>query len=114
MRNRIHIETAEPGVAMVSLLGEHDAHSAPRLSRHLAVLLYEGYSIVIDLSETSFIDSTVVSALLQARREAEELGLRFGLVLDDTTGWSVRRLLELTRLDKVFSISGPPRRALAG
>ena len=114
MRNKISIETSEPGVAMVSLLGEHDAYSAQRLARQLAVLQYEGYAVVIDLSETSFIDSTVVSTLLRAQREAEELGLKFGLVLDDTTGWSVRRLLELTRLDKVFAISGPRRRALAG
>lgn len=113
MTNQIDIETTEPGVALVSLRGEHDAYSAQRLARQIAILQFEGYAVVIDLAETSFIDSTIVSTLLRARREAEQLGLKFSLVLDDTTGWSVRRLLELTRLDKVFSISRSPR-AVAG
>jgi anti-sigma B factor antagonist len=96
----------EQDAAVVTLRGEHEAYTADKLARHLTGLLAEGVSVVVDLREATFIDSTVVGVLLAARRRADAAGLRFALVLGSQTGWPVRRLLEVTGLDAHVDVVG--------
>jgi anti-sigma B factor antagonist len=96
----------EQDAAVVTLRGEHEAYTADKLARHLTGLLAEGVSVVVDLREATFIDSTVVGVLLAARRRADAEGLRFALVLGSQTGWPVRRLLEVTGLDAHVDVVG--------
>jgi anti-sigma B factor antagonist len=100
--------TVEQDAAVVTLRGEHEAFTADKLARHVAALLSEGVSVIVDLREASFIDSTVVGVLLAGRRRAEAAGLRFVLLLGADTGWPVRRLLEVTGLDAQFDVGGRP------
>jgi anti-anti-sigma factor len=92
--------------AVVRLRGEHESYSADRLARHLDSLLVEGLSIVVDLTETAFVDSTVIGALLAARRRAAARALGFVLVLGERTGWPVHRLLDVTGLRSHFDVVG--------
>ena len=108
----ISVERTEPGVAVVSLLGEHDAYSAPKLELELALLQFDRYSVVIDMSEASFIDSAVVSVLLRARENAKEAHRKFAVVLDDTTGSAVRTMFDVTGLRDVFATGTTPQAAL--
>lgn len=103
-----------PGVAIVALKGEHETYSAPDVEREVFAALAEDQAVIVDLSETEFLDSSVVSVLLRARDEAEQNSRRFGLVVDDTTGWAVRQLLEITGLTTVFPISRSRDDAIAG
>ena len=90
--------------AIVALRGEHEAYSADKLARQLDALQEEGVPITVDLRRTTFVDSTLVGVLLAAKRRADELELDFHLVLGETTGWPVRRLLEVTGLDSTFDV----------
>jgi anti-sigma B factor antagonist len=103
----------DPAAAVVALVGEHDAYSAERLRNELAVLLDEGRRIVIDLRDTTFIDSTTLSILLGARRQAEQLSLGFALVLPGREYTQVNQILELTGLGSAFAIFGKLDDALA-
>jgi anti-sigma B factor antagonist len=94
----------DPPAAVVALVGEHDAYSAERLEGEFGVLLEEGHRIVVDLRDTEFIDSTVLGALLAARREAAGAGLGFTLVLPQRSYTQVSQLLELTGLASMFAI----------
>ena len=94
--------TVDRDRALVALRGEHEAYSAHKLGRQFEALLEEGVPVAVDLRETAFIDSTVVGALLAGKRRADEMGLAFVLVMSDSTGWPVRRLLEITGLDSTF------------
>ncbi len=96
--------TVSNDAAVVTLRGEHEAYTADKLARSLRGLLDEGVPVCVDLRETEFVDSTVVGTLLGARREAEQRGLRFALLLGDRTGWPVRRLLQVTGLDAQFEL----------
>ena len=109
----IQIDNTISGAAVVTLRGEHEAYSAPKLDRALAALIFEGLSVVVDMSETEFVDSSVMSVLLRAREDAYARGLKFALVLDDTTGWAVKRLFEVTGLETVFCVGSTPQEALA-
>lgn len=100
-------------MAIVSVRGEHEAFSAPRLAGELESLLGEGLAVVVDLSEADFLDSTVVSVLLRGRWDARQRGSKLALVVDDSTGWPVQRLFEVTGLDDVFDIARDREAALA-
>ncbi len=109
----ITIDRSEPGVAILCLTGEHEVYSTPRVARELDAVVAEGLSLVVDLTHADFLDSTLVVALLRARKEAEKRGARFAVVLDDSTGWSVRRLFDLTGLERVFEVTQDRERAVA-
>jgi anti-sigma B factor antagonist len=102
-----------PPAAVVALVGEHDAYSAERLDNELTALLDEGRRIVVDLRETTFIDSTTLSVLLSARRRAEQSSLGFALVLPDQKYTQVNQILDLTGLGSAFAILGRLDEALA-
>jgi anti-anti-sigma factor len=94
----------DPPAAVVALVGEHDAYSAGRLEGELGVLLDEGRRVVVDLRDTEFIDSTMLAALLTARRDAEQAGLGFTIVLPRRNYTQVNQLLDLTGLGSTFAI----------
>ena len=54
--------------------------------------------IVVDLTQAQLLDSSVFAVILRTRREARERGLPFGIVVDDTTGAPVLRLVAATGL----------------
>jgi anti-anti-sigma factor len=90
--------------AVVALTGEHESFTADKLTRSLSSLIDESVPITVDLSHTSFIDSTVIGVLLATARRAREQHLAFRLQLGEQTGWPVRRLLEVTGLETQFEV----------
>ncbi len=58
--------------------------------------------LVIDLSATTFMDSSALGLLIGLHRRAAQVGTRFGLV--GVTNPTVLRLLDVTKLDEVFEI----------
>ena len=108
----VTIDRSEPGVAVVSLRGEHETYTAPKLERELDGLLDEGVALVVDLTEATFVDSSVVSVLLRIREAAAATDLAFFLVMDDRTGSSVRTLFEVTGLRAVFPVAASREEAV--
>ena len=100
----VHLDTSEPGVAIVALEGEHELYSALKLQRRLEALIGEGLALVVDLSRATFLDSSIVSVLLRARDRARRSGTRYAIVLDESSGWSVRRTFEITGLDRYLPV----------
>lgn len=85
------------GVTSIVLSGELDASTVSILRDHLALAEGDGgRSLVLDLRELTFVDSTGLHAFLTAREGARLNGHRFILI---GVGPPVRRLLELTRTE---------------
>jgi anti-anti-sigma factor len=99
----VTLQGHDPGVGVVTLIGEHDAFSSSRLENELAVLLDDGFRIVVDLRDATFIDSQTLSVLLGARHQAEQAALGFALVLSEDDYTQVHRLLDLTHLRAAFA-----------
>jgi len=110
----IVVERAEPGVEVVTVTGEHDLSTAPELQRRVDAALDSGAAVVIDLLQTTFIDSTVLRVLICAREQAGERGVGFSVALGDSTGHGVRRLLELTGLEGRLATAPTRAAAIAG
>jgi anti-sigma B factor antagonist len=111
-RRDMRVERAD-GAAVVALIGEHDAFTAERLRHTLDELLDEPAAIVIDFSEATFVDSTTVAALLNARRRALDAGVALALAVPPSAGEHLRRLFDMTQLDAIFSIHASREAALA-
>jgi anti-sigma B factor antagonist len=87
-----------PGeIAVISLLGEHDVTTAWEVRNAIAFALDQGTQLVVDLSETEFIDSSIVHALVDSVQLASAQGLRISLQLQ--THASVKRMLEISGLE---------------
>ncbi len=87
----------------MALGGEVDLHTAPRLDEELFRLIDLGATrVIVDLSDTSFIDSTVLGVLLRAHKRIAGNGGRFVLVTDDPR---TRRLFQVTGLDGRFKVA---------
>ena len=101
-----------PGnVPVVAVFGEVDVYAAPALREGLTELLQDGSSVVVDLSEVGFLDSTGLGALVAARTTASDQGAALPLVC---THQRILKLFTITGLDGVFKIYDTVDAALAG
>lgn len=88
--------------AVVRIAGEVDVHSAPQLQTGLIGVFDSGpRAVVLDLSQLMFIDSTGLGALVAALNVAAEREIDFLLA---EVSVRVTRLLEITGLDRVFTV----------
>jgi len=104
MTDRFSIsEHIENSVVRVTFVGELDLAAVPALEDHLAKWLEEPdvLWVVVDLAETTFIDSLGLGAIIRAQRQSIEVGKIFGV-----TGAKdeVARVFELAGLAKVLSL----------
>jgi anti-sigma B factor antagonist len=89
-------------IVVVAPQGELDAASAPQLRADLDRLLSDGVRcFVVDLAAVGFMDSSGLASLvgLFKRVRTSDGDVRLSGVAGD-----VRRVLELTRLDRVFDL----------
>jgi anti-sigma B factor antagonist len=105
--NRIELDRSDGGVVVVILSGEHDVYTAPTLREKIEAVIEERVPFVIDLTPTTFLDSSVLRVLLEARRHAEETGVGFAVALADSEAPGVRRILEVTGLIPVLPVLEP-------
>jgi anti-sigma B factor antagonist len=99
----VNRETLEGRISVIAIRGELDMNTAPELDRELEAALSEAdASIVLDLSECEFIDSTGIALIVRAWRRLNEEGDR-RLVLC-CINQQVQRLLTITGVDDSISM----------
>jgi anti-sigma B factor antagonist len=102
----------QSGLLTVSVIGELDQSTAPDLRQVLAPSLNEPTDpILVDLSDCDFIDSTGLSLLVETKRRLAEHQKRFGVCCPDA---DVRRLLELTGIDRALGLYKSRSEAVEG
>lgn len=89
------VETeAEGRYQVLTVLGEVDIATVPQLSERIAELSQSGY-LVLDLTETDFMDSSGLRLLLETRERFDDEGRAFRLAI---SGGPIARLLDVTGL----------------
>jgi anti-sigma B factor antagonist len=106
-----HEVTRKQGASIVVLKGDVDLESSPA-ARDILLRSVDGAGkVLVDLSSVTYIDSSGVASLVEALQAAKRNGGKFALVAaSDPT----RRVLELARLDKVFTMYATVDEALQG
>ncbi len=90
------------GFPVVAVSGEVDVYSAPALKDSLTELLQSGVvTVIVDLSDVAFLDSTGLGALVEARSATTEAGGSLPLVCSQER---ILKLFAITGLDGVFTI----------
>jgi len=80
-----------------------DAFNAPKLREALNNLLDNGVQhLILDLSETPFMDSAGMAALVNAYKRGREIGGSIKMVWPQKA--DVKRILKLTKFDRVFDM----------
>ena len=90
------------GLAVASVVGEADLYTAPELKGALSALVENGaHSVLVDLSRTSFLDSTTLGVLMGAVRKLRSRGGQIAIACSDP---NIRKIFEITLLDRIFAM----------
>ena len=95
---------ARPGFSVITLRGESDSFVAPRVRSDLATALGAEAPLVVDLTQATFIDSTIVGVLLEGLANCERRERPLVLLLPDETAPEVHRLFEITGLAALLPV----------
>ncbi len=111
----VESEELEDGIRALTVRGELDMNTAPELERKLNEALSDpDTSIMLDLSECEFIDSTGIALIVRAWQQLDGNGNegRGRLVLC-SQNHQVRRLLKITGVESSISMHEQRDAALA-
>jgi anti-sigma B factor antagonist len=108
---RIEEEHPDERVVVLALHGDADLHIAGELKDRLGEAIDDGASaVVLDLSGATFLDSMALGILLGAMKRLRARGGRFRVVAPRA---EIRRIFEMTLLDRVFELDVSRQDALS-
>ncbi len=93
----------DPQTAVVVLHDALDLHSAPLVRERLQEVLTQGWqSVIIDLHDVEFMDSTGLGVLIGARHRSQEAGIKLLLARPSR---ATHRLLVITGMRRHFTVT---------
>ncbi|MBL6931362.1 MAG: STAS domain-containing protein [Rhodospirillales bacterium] len=98
-----HEISERDGALIVGFSGDVDLQSSPEARKILLQCVARKMPVLVDLSAVNYIDSSGIASLVEALQTARKGGGSLMLV---SVSEAALRVLELARLDKVFTISG--------
>ena len=104
--------TEHDGIPVLATAGEIDVYTAPRLREQLLDLAHAGHhTVVVDLTEVSFVDSTGLGVLVSGLKRFREAGGDLRLVV---TRPQILKVLDITGLSSVFAVHATAAAAAGG
>ena len=98
----INTEQLSDDAYVISLAGEVDLYTAPEFKQQLLDVIGKGAkNVIVDFSDTTFIDSTTLGVLVGGVKRLRPNGGRLALVCSDR---NITKIFEITGLNKVFPI----------
>ena len=95
-------DAVDPATQVVAVRGEIDLFTAPELKQKLTDAIEGGKSrIVVDLTQTTFLDSTALGVLIGA---VKRLRTREGALVIVNVDQNIAKTFEITGLDQIFTI----------
>jgi anti-sigma B factor antagonist len=96
---------------VISLAGEVDLYTAPEFKQQLLDVIGKGgKEVVVDFSDTTFIDSTTLGVLVGGVKRLRTNDGQLSLVCSDR---NITKIFEITGLDRVFTIYTTREEAVA-
>ena len=87
---------------VIALAGEVDLYTAPEFKQQLLdVIAKGGKEVIVDFSDTTFIDSTTLGVLVGGVKRLRTNDGQLSLVCSDR---NITKIFEITGLDRVFTI----------
>jgi anti-anti-sigma factor len=108
----LEVDFSQPAIALVKLRDEHDVSGKRRLTEALATASAR-LNVVVDLSECTFMDSSVIVAFFLARHKLAQRGGRLELVIPREAS-AIQRVAKVTFLASILPIHETRSAAIAG
>ncbi|MGH3102895.1 MAG: STAS domain-containing protein [Gaiellaceae bacterium] len=87
---------------VISLAGEVDLYTAPEFKQQLLEVISQGGNkVIVDFTDTTFIDSTTLGVLVGGVKRLRSNDGQLALVCNDR---NITKIFEITGLDRVFTI----------
>lgn len=98
----IESERMPDGATVITVAGELDLYTAPRLKEELLAALEDNVlQLVVDMTGVHFIDSSALGVLIGGVKRLKPLGGKLVLVsVDENVNW----IFQITGLNSVFEI----------
>lgn len=97
----IRVVRETDGILAVCVEGDFDLANAPALGDQIDLALETGRNLILDLSEATFIDASIINVLVQASKVVG--GRRQTMVLQLGTAAIVERVFEITGIERVLT-----------
>ncbi|HWV27455.1 MAG TPA: STAS domain-containing protein [Aeromicrobium sp.] len=89
---------------LISVSGEIDVYTAPKLREAIAAAIDDGRTrLIVDVQQVAFLDSTGLGVLVGALKRVRGEGGSLDIVC---TQERITKIFEITGLDKVFGLHG--------
>ena len=107
----VQTEKVDEATYVIALAGEVDLYTAPEFKQQLLDVIAKGArDVVVDFTNTTFIDSTTLGVLVGGVKRLRAQDGRLSLVCSDR---NITKIFEITGLDRVFTIYPTRDEALA-
>ena len=107
----IKTEQLNDDAYVISLAGEVDLYTAPEFKQQLLEVIGQGgKQVIVDFSNTTFIDSTTLGVLVGGVKRLRTNEGQLTLVCSDR---NITKIFEITGLDRVFAIYATRDEAVA-
>src|SRR5919109_2293520 len=98
----IKTERLDGDAFVISLSGEVDLYTAPEFKQQLLDVIGQGgKEVIVDFTDTTFIDSTTLGVLVGGVKRLRPNGGRLSLVCSDR---NITKIFEITGLNKIFDM----------
>lgn len=102
MNLKINTRAFDDHTSVIELEGEVDVYTAPQLKQQIITLLDNNTTkVIVDLTSVDYLDSTALGVLIGGLKRLRERDGSLDLVCPNPR---IRRIFEITGLDKIFDI----------
>ena len=102
MNFEVKTDKVDDSTYVISLAGEVDLYTAPEFKQQLLQVISDGAkNVIVDFSDTTFIDSTTLGVLVGGVKRLRTNDGQLSLVSSDR---NITKIFEITGLDRVFAI----------
>lgn len=110
MNLKISTRPVDGKASMIELEGEVDVYTAPQLKQQIINMLDSGtYNVIVNLSAVEYLDSTALGVLIGGLKRLRERNGTLDLICPNPR---IKRIFEITGLDKIFDIYSSEDEAL--
>ena len=106
---KVHSE-ARDGAVVVVASGEIDLATSPQLRDALTAPDAQASTVVLDLRQVTFIDSSGLGVIVGQQKRSQEDGHQFVVAVDRAS--AVQRILDLSGLIKILDVVSDPAERL--
>ena len=111
MNFNISARSLSSSIPLIELEGEVDVYTAPQLKQQMISLLEQGHKeMVVDLTKVEYLDSTALGVMIGGLKRVRERDGNLSLICPSAR---IRRVFEITGLDKIFDIYNSEEEAKA-